>query len=65
MVEMFTRIDERHGGQHGGQHGRTAVVQYLSSDIAALCRSTFASEDHQCEALSTEAYVAYLCGWKA
>lgn len=61
MVSMFTRIDER----HGGQHGRTAVVEYLRTDVAALCRATYASETERREALSTAASVAYLCGWKA
>lgn len=61
VVEMYTRIDER----HGGQHGRSAVVQYLRSDVADLCRSTFATEEHRREALGAAACVAYLCGWKA
>jgi transcriptional regulator with XRE-family HTH domain/ribosomal protein L12E/L44/L45/RPP1/RPP2 len=61
MTQMFTTIDER----HGGQHGRTAVVQYLREDVAALCRATFPSEREQREMLSAAASVAYLCGWKA
>jgi transcriptional regulator with XRE-family HTH domain len=61
MVDMFTRIDER----HGGQHGRSAVVQYLRSDVADLCRSTFDTEEHRRSALGAAACVSYLCGWKA
>ncbi|MFK0063319.1 hypothetical protein ACIQTN_29335 [Streptomyces werraensis] len=61
VVDMYTRIDER----HGGQHGRSAVVQYLRSDVADLCRSTFATDEHRREALGAAACVAYLCGWKA
>ncbi len=61
MVDMFVRIDERHGGQHGW----TAVVQYLRTDLADLCRSAFATEDEQREAHMLAACVAYLCGWKA
>ncbi|MDI9829665.1 hypothetical protein [Streptomyces sp. KAU_LT] len=61
VVEMYTRIDER----HGGQHGRSAVVQYLRSDVADLCRSTFATDEHRREALGAAACVSYLCGWKA
>ncbi|MFD8935311.1 hypothetical protein ACFV0R_08630 [Streptomyces sp. NPDC059578] len=61
MTTLFTEIDER----HGGQHGRTAVVQYLRSDVADLCRASFASQDTRDDALSTAACVAYLCGWKA
>jgi tetratricopeptide (TPR) repeat protein len=61
MVHFFTAIDER----HGGQHGRSAVVQYLRTDVADLCRSRFTSEAHQREALMLAGCVAYLCGWKA
>lgn len=61
MLEMYTRIDER----HGGQHGRSAVVQYLRTDVADLCRASFASERDQQAMLSAAASVAYLCGWKA
>lgn len=61
MTKLFTAIDER----HGGQHGRTAVVQYLREDVAALCRASFATERDQKEMLSVAATVAYLCGWKA
>jgi len=61
MTNLFTAIDER----HGGQHGRTAVVQYLREDVAALCRASFATERDQKEMLSVAASVAYLCGWKA
>ncbi|MFD0315448.1 hypothetical protein [Streptomyces flavalbus] len=61
MTTTFTRIDER----HGGQHGRTAVVQYLRTDVADLCQSRFGSESEHREALGLAASVAYLCGWKA
>jgi len=61
VVEMYTRIDER----HGGQHGRSAVVQYLRSDVADLCRASFDTAEHRRAALSAAACVAYLCGWKA
>jgi tetratricopeptide (TPR) repeat protein len=61
MTEMYTRIDER----HGGQHGRSAVVQYLTSDVAKLCRAGFRTEDDQRAMLTSAAEVAYLCGWKA
>ncbi|WP_055525073.1 hypothetical protein [Streptomyces graminilatus] len=61
MTSVFTALDER----HGGQHGRSAVVQYLRSDVADLCRATFATEDEHREALSLAANLVYLCGWKA
>ncbi|WP_432092205.1 hypothetical protein [Streptomyces sp. bgisy100] len=61
MTSLYTAIDER----HGGQHGRSAVVQYLTSDVAALCRAEFASDRDRSAMLSAAAEVAYLCGWKA
>ncbi|EKX62007.1 hypothetical protein [Streptomyces ipomoeae] len=61
MVDMFVRVDER----HGGQHGRSAVVQYLRSDVAELVASSFATEAEKHEALMLAACVAYLCGWKS
>lgn len=61
MVTMYTAIDER----HGGQHGRSAVAQYLTSDVAALCRARYAHERDHTAMLSAAASVAYLCGWKS
>jgi hypothetical protein len=61
MLEMYTRIDER----HGGHHGRSAVVQYLRTDVARLCRARFATEQDRSAMLSVAACVAYLTGWKA
>ncbi|GLF99125.1 hypothetical protein [Streptomyces yaizuensis] len=61
MVAMFTAIDER----HGGQHGRSAVVQYLTSDVAGLCRARFRTARQHDDMLSVAASLAYLAGWKA
>lgn len=61
MTAMFTAIDER----HGGQHGRTAVVQYLTTDVASLCRARWATAEQRRQMLSAAASVAYLAGWKA
>ncbi|MEU6349624.1 hypothetical protein ABZ896_09890 [Streptomyces sp. NPDC047072] len=61
MTNLFTAVDER----HGGQHGRSAVVQYLRTDVAALCEAQFATESEHKQAMSAAAAVAYLCGWKA
>ncbi|NUK24098.1 hypothetical protein [Streptomyces lunaelactis] len=61
MTTLFTAIDER----HGGQHGRSAVVQYLVSDVATLCRTRFRTEAQKQRMLSAAACVAYLAGWKA
>ncbi|MEU5158424.1 hypothetical protein AB0G74_02245 [Streptomyces sp. NPDC020875] len=61
MVAMFTRIDER----HGGQHGRGAVVQYLVDDVARLCRARWQSEALHRQMYSAAGSLAYLAGWKA
>lgn len=61
MTAMYTAIDER----HGGQHGRSAVVQYLTSDVARLCRARFVTDEDRADMLSAAACVAYLAGWKA
>ncbi|WP_146252251.1 tetratricopeptide repeat protein [Streptomyces carminius] len=61
MTSLFVTLDER----HGGQHGRSAVVQYLRSDVVDLCRARFATEEKHHEALAVAACLAYLCGWKA
>lgn len=61
MVTAFTAIDER----HGGRHGRSAVVQYLTHDVAALCRARFATDAQHRQMLSAAASLTYLVGWKA
>lgn len=61
MTRLFTAVDER----HGGQHGRSALVQYLRSDVADLCRSRFRTQELKSRMLSAGACVVYLAGWKA
>ncbi|MGW2324727.1 hypothetical protein ACWC5C_03050 [Streptomyces sp. NPDC001700] len=61
MVAMFAVMDER----HGGQHGRSALVQYLMSDVAALCRGRFSSEDDHRHMLSAAAVGVHQAGWRA
>lgn len=61
MLASFSAIDER----QGGQHGRTAVVQYLRSDVTDIARSTFSRESDRVDALTAAAAVTYLAGWKA
>ncbi len=61
MVSMFAVMDER----HGGQHGRSALVQYLMSDVATLCRGRFSSEDDHRHMLSAAAVGVHQAGWRA
>ncbi|MFE4669406.1 hypothetical protein ACFRI7_31750 [Streptomyces sp. NPDC056716] len=61
MITMFAVMDER----HGGQHGRSALVQYLMTDVAALCRGRFGSEDDHRHMLSAAAVGVHQAGWRA
>lgn len=61
MIRAFAVIDER----QGGQHGRSAVVQYLRSDVAEMTRGRFATEALRAEALTAAAALSFLAGWKA
>ncbi|MEU3227443.1 hypothetical protein ABZ695_30330 [Streptomyces sp. NPDC006976] len=61
MISMFAMMDER----HGGQHGRSALVQYLMTDVATLCRGRFSSEDDHQQMLSAAAVGVHQAGWRA
>jgi hypothetical protein len=61
MITAFAVVDER----QGGQHGRTAVVEYLRSDVAAITQGRFATESLRTQALTSTAALAFLAGWKA
>lgn len=59
MVALFSRMDQR----HGGGHARGAVIQYLSSDVAAYLRGRFAKDEVRKGMLSAASELAYLVGW--
>lgn len=61
MVGLFSQVDQR----RGGGHARTAVVQYLTSDVARLLRGRFSGEPLRQEMFTAAAELAYLCGWMA
>ncbi|MFE0423794.1 hypothetical protein [Streptomyces sp. NPDC058953] len=48
MIHFFTEMDER----HGGRHGRSALVQYLSDDVASFVRGNFRNEEARRQMLS-------------
>ncbi|MGF6889463.1 transcriptional regulator with XRE-family HTH domain [Nocardia sp. GAS34] len=49
----------------GGGSGRTAVAEFLSTDVATLLRSRFADSAVRSAAYSAASELAYLAGWKA
>lgn len=61
MASMFSRIEQR----RGGGHARTAVVQYLNSDVANCLRGTYADKQVRKAMFSTASELAYLAGWTA
>lgn len=61
MASLFSQVDQR----RGGGHARTAVVQYLASDVAGYLRGSFADDHVRRQMYSTAAELAYLAGWMA
>lgn len=61
MAAMFTRLDQR----RGGGHARTALAQYLTSDVASALRAAHSSADIRRDLFSTAGELAYLSGWMA
>ncbi|MET8704678.1 hypothetical protein ABZW10_38350 [Kitasatospora sp. NPDC004723] len=61
MTGLFSRPDQR----RGGGHGRTAIAQYLVTDVSAFLRGSFANERVRHAMFSAAADLAYLAGWTA
>ncbi|MFI8944120.1 hypothetical protein [Streptomyces syringium] len=61
MTAAFTKIDEL----QGGQHGRSALLYYLTHDVADLLDGRFASDKIRSEMFTAAASLVYLAGWKA
>lgn len=61
MVLAFSRIDQR----RGGGHVRSALAQYLSSDVARYLHGGFSDGKLRCGMFSAAGELAYLCGWTA
>ncbi|GAB3462171.1 hypothetical protein GCM10027570_48500 [Streptomonospora sediminis] len=61
VTEVFNRADER----LGGGTSRSAVVEYLVSDVAGYCNGTFRREETRKDMFGAAAELAYLAGWKA
>jgi tetratricopeptide (TPR) repeat protein len=61
MTLAFSRMDQRRGG---GQ-GRTALVEYLRSDVARYLVGSFPNDQVRRDMFSAAAEVSYLSGWMA
>ncbi|RDI43669.1 hypothetical protein DFR68_11956 [Nocardia mexicana] len=61
VTDSFAALDE----VRGGGFGRTAVAEFLATDVSTLLRSQFAHESIKSEMFSAAAELAYLCGFKS
>jgi DNA-binding XRE family transcriptional regulator len=61
MASIFSRVDQR----RGGGHARTALVQYLTSDVATYLRESYIDERVRKDMFSVASELAYLSGWMA
>lgn len=61
MVRLFSQVDQK----RGGGHGRTAVVQYLTADVAGCLHGRFSDERVRRDMFTAASELAYLCGWMA
>lgn len=61
MAAMFSRMDQR----RGGGHARTAVVQYLSADVASFLGGTYRDDHVRRDMFSAASELAYVSGWMA
>ncbi|WP_412744725.1 Tat pathway signal protein [Krasilnikovia sp. MM14-A1004] len=60
-VALFSRMDQR----RGGGHARSAVVQYLTSDVEAYLRGRYADDGVRRDMFSAGSELAYLSAWMA
>ncbi|WP_285623515.1 tetratricopeptide repeat protein [Kineosporia sp. NBRC 101677] len=58
-VSFFSRVDHR----RGGGHARTAVLQYLTSDVSAFLHGRFADDEVRRQMFAAAAELACLAGW--
>ncbi|MGW2838028.1 Tat pathway signal protein [Streptomyces sp. NPDC001493] len=61
LTHAFSAVDQR----RGGGHGRTALVQYLHTDVTDLLHGRYAHERVRREMESAASELAYLSGWMA
>ncbi|MFE9847949.1 Tat pathway signal protein [Streptomyces sp. NPDC005576] len=61
LTLAFSAVDQR----RGGGHGRTALVQYLHTDVRDLLHGRYAHERVRRDMESAAAELSYLSGWMA
>ncbi|MFD7640823.1 Tat pathway signal protein [Kitasatospora sp. NPDC059795] len=61
MTGLFSQVDQR----RGGGHARTAVAQYLTSDVTRFLQGSFGSAETRRRMMSAGAELAYVAGWMA
>ncbi|MET9134249.1 Tat pathway signal protein [Streptomyces antibioticus] len=61
MILAFSRMDQR----RGGGHGRTALVEYLRSDVAGYLVGKFPNDRVRRDMHAAAAEGSYLSGWMA
>lgn len=61
LTEAFSRMDQR----RGGGHGRTAIEQYLRTDVNVLLNGRFPSDGVRRDMYSAVAELTYVSGWMA
>ncbi len=61
VMSLFSRMDQR----MGGGHGRTAVVQYLTTEVVGYLNGTYTDNQVRNDMFSAAAELAYLAGWMA
>lgn len=61
MISLFSQVDQR----RGGGHARSAVVQYLTSDVAGHLRGRYVDPQIRRAMFSAAGELAYLSGWMA
>ncbi|WP_285595107.1 tetratricopeptide repeat protein [Kineosporia sp. NBRC 101731] len=58
-VSFFSRVDQR----RGGGHARTAVLQYLTSDVSAFLNGRFTDDSVRRQMFAAAGELACLAGW--
>ncbi|MFI7218563.1 Tat pathway signal protein [Micromonospora maritima] len=61
MMSLFSRVDQR----RGGGHARSAVVQYLTSDVTSYLCGRYSDDSLRRDMFTAASELSYLAGWMA